>query len=85
MTVTGVVVSTFIGATGLGVILPSPENDMEKTVFIEVEEIKSNRYTNADAERDWLAQGRRDAQQNLALVRLEEKLDAILAQIGESE
>lgn len=81
MTITGVVVSTFIGATGLGVILPAPDNDIEKTVFVEVEQIKSNRYTDADHARYAEWQAGVDADQDLAIQRLEAKLDELIEEM----
>lgn len=81
MTVVGVVASTFIGATGLGVILPSPDEEVQKTVFVEVEKIKSTRYTSKDAEIDWQEQAEVDLKQDLAIMRLQSALDELVKHI----
>lgn len=83
VTFVGVIASTFIGATGLGVILPSPSDDVERTVFVEVAEIKSNLYTSKDAEDDWRNQSDVDMKQNLAIVRLQAALDELIKQMEE--
>lgn len=85
VTIIGVAMSAFIGATGLGVILPSPGDDVERTVFVEVAEIKSNRYTSKDAEDDWRNQSEVDMKQNLAIMRLQAALDELLEQMEKIE